>query len=159
MGNAYLYRMPSGIPGDVSRKSQSTIEAHFLGGQFAAYGLFGKLDSSGNFSPLTSSDTAVYGLLVRAYPTQSASNAQGTATPAASGFADVLRRGYMTVTCNAGTAVKGAQVYVRVANGTTQKPIGGIEAVADGANTIAPTNAIFMSAADASGNVEISYNI
>ncbi|MCU4483552.1 structural cement protein Gp24 [Acinetobacter ursingii] len=160
MSNAFLYRMPSGIPGDVSRKSQSTIESHHVGGQFAAFGLFGKLSATtGDFVPLESTDTAVYGLLVRAYPTQSAQNELGKAVPVASGVQDALVRGYMTVRCNAGTAKKAGKVFVRVAAGTTAKPIGGIEAVADGANSIEVTKAMFMHDADAQGNVEIAFNI
>jgi hypothetical protein len=53
-----------------------------------------------------------------------------------------MRRGYINVRCNAGVPANGAPVYVRVANGTTQKPIGGVEAALDysaasvaGANT------------------------
>ena len=159
MSNAFLYRMPSGIAGDVSRKSHSTIEAHDTVSGFTGFGLFGKLDSNGKFAPLVAADTAanVYGLVVRSYPTQSASNGLGAAVPVI-GFNDVLRRGYMTVKCNAGTAKTGGKVFVRVDAGTELKPIGGIEAVADAANTI-EVNAIFMHAADASGNVEISYNI
>ncbi|WP_334421032.1 structural cement protein Gp24 [Acinetobacter soli] len=162
MSNAILYRMPSGIPGDVSRKSQSTIESHHVGGQFAAFGLFGKLSATtGDFVPLESTDTAaaVYGLLVRAYPTQSAQNELGKAVPTASDIQDALVRGYMTVKCNAGTAKKAGKVYVRVAAGTTAKPIGGIEAVADSTNTIEITKAMFMHDADAQGNVEIAFNI
>lgn len=159
MSNAFLYRMPSGIPGDVTRKSQSTIEAHPITGSFAAYGLFGKLDANGNFAPLGAADTAVFGLLVRSYPVQSTTNTQGPATPPTSGINDVLRRGYMTVSCNAGTAKKGGAVFVRVATPSAGKPIGGIEAVADSTNTIALSNAIFMHDADAAGNVEIAYNI
>jgi len=159
MGNSFLYRMPSGIPGDVSRKSHSTIEAHMAVAGFAAFGLFGKMDANGKFAPLATGDTAanVYGLIVRSYPTQTAQNALGAAVPSA-GFNDVLRRGYMTVKCNAGTAKAGGKVFVRIATGTEAKPIGGIEAVADSTNTI-EVNATFMHAADASGNVEISYNI
>ncbi len=159
MGNSFLYRMPSGIAGDVSRKSHSTIEAHDAVSGFAGFGLFGKLNADGKFAPLEAGDTAanVYGLIVRSYPTQSANNGLGTATPAA-GFNDVLRRGYMTVKCNAGNAKTGGKVHVRIAAGTDLKPVGGIEAIADAANTI-EVNAIFMYAADASGNVEISYNI
>ena len=157
MSNAFLYRMPSGIAGDVSRKSHSTIEAHNTVAGFAGFGLFGKLNADGKFAPLTSADTAVYGLIVRSYPTQSATNALGVAAPV-KGFNDVLRRGYMTVKCNAGTAKTGGKVYVRVGAGTDVKPLGGIEAVADAENTI-EVNAIFMHNADASGNVEISYNI
>lgn len=159
MSNAFLYRMPSGIAGDVSRKSHSTIEAHMTVAGFASFGLFGKMDANGKIAPLAAGDTVanVYGLIVRSYPTQSATNALGIAVPVV-GFNDVLRRGYMTVKCNAGTAKKGGKVFVRIATGSEAKPIGGIEAVADAANTI-EVNAIFMHAADASGNVEISYNI
>lgn len=159
MSNAFLYRMPSGIAGDVSRKSHSTIEAHQAVAGFAGFGLFGKLNADGKFAPLAAGDTAanVYGLIVRSYPTQSASNGLGAAIPSA-GFNDVLRRGYMTVKCNAGTAKAGGKVFVRINAATELKPLGGIEAVADAANTI-EVDAIFMHTADASGNVEISYNI
>ncbi|MGV0885993.1 hypothetical protein V6760_03860 [Acinetobacter venetianus] len=162
MSNVFLYRMPSGIPGDVSRKSQSTIESHPVGAQFAAFGLFGKISATdGKFVPLEAADTAeiIYGLFVRAYPTQSAQNELGKAVPQPNGIQDVLRRGYMTVKCNAGNAKKAGTVYVRVGAGTEAKPVGGIEAAADGANSIALPNAFFMHDVDAQGNVEISFNI
>lgn len=56
MNNSFLYRMPSGIPGDVSRKSHSTIESHMITGQFAAFGLFGKINAAGDFTPLEAGD-------------------------------------------------------------------------------------------------------
>lgn len=164
MGNAFLYRMPAGIPGDVTRASQSTIEPVFLDPAlpFAGYGLFGKI-AAGKFVPFGAGDAngADYGLLVRAYPTTGGSGADplGTSTPPTKGVADVLRRGYMTVKLNAGTASKDSQVYVRVAAAAAGKPIGGIEAVADSTNTVAITIASFIGPADASGNVEIQYNI
>lgn len=157
---AYTYRMPSGIPGDVSRKSHSTIESHNMQTPVAAFGVFAKMDTTtGNIVALGYSDTAdsVYGLVVRSYPTTSATNELGEAVPL-KGVNDILVRGYMTVKCNAGTAKKGGAVYVRIGAAATGKPIGGIEAVADGANTIA-VKARFMHGADASGNVEIAYNI
>ena len=158
---AYTYRMPSGIPGDVSRKSHSTIESHNMPTPVAAFGVFAKMDATGNLAALGSSDTAdtVYGLIVRSYPTQSTSNGMGAAVPQTGIMHDVLRRGYMTVRCNAGEAKTAGKVYVRIAAGTELKPIGGIEAVADAANTIELNNAMFMHDADAQGNVEISYNI
>lgn len=158
MGNSFLYRMSSGIPGDISRKAHSTVEAHIAKGSFGAFGIFGKLTALG-FVPLEAADTDVYGLVVRSYPTQSALNGIGAAVPQSGIVHDILRRGYMTVKCNAGTAKTAGKVYVRVATGTELKPIGGIEAIADGANTIELKNAIFMHDADAQGNVEISYNI
>lgn len=105
MGNSILYRMPSGIPGDVTRKSHSTIEAHIVKTAFAAFGVFGKLTANG-FVPLVAGDTAntAYGLIVRSYPTQSTSNGMGAAVPQTGIMHDVLRRGYMTVRCNAGEA-------------------------------------------------------
>ncbi|RYD87500.1 MAG: hypothetical protein EOP50_20660, partial [Sphingobacteriales bacterium] len=58
MANAYLYRMPSGIPGDVTRRSHSTIEAVMLGATpFASFGIFGKV-VSGKFVPIGAGDTA-----------------------------------------------------------------------------------------------------
>lgn len=158
MSNAFLYRMPSGIPGDVSRKSHSTIEAHLAVGSFGAFGVFGKLTAAG-FVPLAAGDTDVHGLIVRSYPTQSALNSLGAAVPQSGIMHDVLRRGYMTVRCNAGNAKKSGSVFVRVGASTDLKPIGGIEAIADAANTIELKNAMFMHDADAQGNVEISYNI
>ncbi|TPV09378.1 hypothetical protein FJV21_18525, partial [Acinetobacter baumannii] len=152
------YHMPSGIPGDISRKAHSTVEAHILKGNFGAFGIFGKLTADG-IVPLEAADTDVYGLIVRSYPTQSALNGIGAAVPQSGIVNDIMRRGYMTVKCNAGTAKKAGKVYVRVATGTELKPIGGIEAVADGVNTIEIKNAMFMHDADAQGNVEISYNI
>ncbi|MNJ80038.1 hypothetical protein D3C77_782700 [compost metagenome] len=50
-------------------------------------------------------------------------------------------------------------MYVRVAAAAAGKPIGGIEAAADSTNTVEITTAAFMGPADASGNVEIQYNI
>lgn len=158
MSNAFLYRMPSGIAGDVSRKSHSTIEAHILKGKLGAFGIFCKLSEKG-LVPLEAADEGVYGLIVRSYPTQSAVNGMGAAIPQENIIHDVLVRGYMTVKCNAGTAKKAAKVFVRVAAGSDAKPVGGIEAVADGVNTIELKNAMFMHEADAQGNVEISYNI
>lgn len=161
---SFLKRMPYGIPGDVTRPSQSTIEAGVLNASlpFTKYGVPGKI-ASGKFVPLAGGEAAaaIYGLLVRPFPITgaNASDPLGTAVPPTSGVADVLRRGYINVKNNAGTPALNGVVYVRIAAGTVNQPIGGIEAAADGANTIVMTGAIFMGAADANGNVEIAYNI
>lgn len=163
MSNAILYRMAQGIPGDVSRASVSTIESQPLasGTPFPGYGLPGKI-SGGAFVPVSAvGDTAPYGLLVRPFPTTGpdASDPLGTAVPPTTGVANILRRGYMTVKCNAGTPALGGAVYIRYANGVTATPVGGIEAAAVASTTVALTNAIFTGAADANGNVEIAFNI
>lgn len=162
MGNAILYRMPSGIPGDLSRASVATVESIPLssGAPFAGFGLFGKI-VSGTFQPIGAGDaaSAVYGALVRPYPTGGSQDPLGTSTPPTTGIANVLRRGYMTVKNNAGTPTLGGQVYVRVAAASGSKVIGGIEAAADSTNTIAIAGATFTNAGDANGNVEIAFNI
>jgi hypothetical protein len=115
---------------------------------------------SGKVQPIASGDaaTVVYGLLQRPYPTNAANEALGTATPPDSGLCDVVVRGYMTVKLSQGTAAKGGQVYVRV-TADTGKLVGDIETAADSAKCVAVANCIFMGGADASGNVEIRFNI
>lgn len=161
---AFLKRMPQGIPGDITRQSQSTIEPGVLNSAlpFTRFGIPGKV-VSGKFVPLAGAEVAgdIYGLLVRPYPItgNSGSDPLGTATPPIRGACDVLRRGYISVKNNAGVPALNGVVYVRIADGTVNQPIGGIEAAADGVETIILTGARFMSAADADGNVEIAYNI
>lgn len=166
---AFRYRMPAGIPGAVNRVEQLTSEAQIMdtGTPVTLFGVPVKI-VSGLVRPIASGDAAslVYGFLIRPYPTQNvgaaygATDGYGAGTPNPNDIANVMTRGYMTVQLNNVTAaVKGGQVYVRVASGTTQNPIGGIEAGADGGNCVAITGAIFMGPADAAGNTEIRYNI
>lgn len=117
------------------------------------------MDATGNLAALGSSDTAdtVYGLIVRSYPTTSATNDLGQAVPPRHYWCagTWLHDSEMQCWYN---EERGA-VYVRIGAAATGKPIGGIEAVADGTpNTIA-VKGRFMHDADASGNVEIAYNI
>jgi hypothetical protein len=154
--------MQSGIPGDVSRKLDSTIETGFFNSSlpFASYGIPVK-KVSGKIVPFAAADTAdlLHGFLARPYPTQSAQEGLGTATPPTSGPGNVLRRGWMTVKCNAGSPADGGTVYVRIATPSGAKVVGGIEAAADSTNTVALTGVSFTNAGDANGNVEIEYNI
>ena len=74
MGNTFLYRMPAGIAGAISRPQDLTVEPQLLDSSnlFPAYGLGGKI-SSGKFVPIAASDTAsvLVGIYVRPYPTAS----------------------------------------------------------------------------------------
>lgn len=152
MNNAYLKRMPFGIAGDVTRQSQAKIEAQMLDATkpFPGYGLFGKIVAN-KFVPVSGGEKPgdFYGILVRPYPTQG--------NPG--GVGDILRSGYIAVKLNAGTAGLGVQAYVRVAKPTADKPLGGIEAAADGDNTVPVPGAVFCASADEDGNVELQYNI
>lgn len=136
MGNAFLYRMPAGIVGQINRASAATVEAQIMdsGTPVTGFGLPVKIVSE-KVQPIGAGSvgTDVYGFLARPYPTQTTQNeALGTATPATSGICDVLLRGYMSVKLNGATAAaKKGTAYVRVANAASGKPIGGIEAAAD----------------------------
>jgi hypothetical protein len=152
--------MASGIPGDLSRRSHAIVEAAVANAAkpFPGYGLPGKI-VAGKFVPIEAADVAasVSGFLVRPYPTQTgAADGSGVNT---SMIQDRMRRGYMTVKNNAGVPTVEGTVYVRVAAPVAGKPIGGIEAVADGANNVAIPNCVFCDVGDAAGNVEIRYNI
>lgn len=164
---AYTFRMPSGIPGTVTRPHHSTIEPELMlsSAPLTAYGLPCIRDAAtGKMRVATTGDTVsmVAGFLVRPYPTNGViggSQALGVSVPDPGAIANVLKRGYTSVLLGGSTsAVKGGPVYLRIATPGTGKPIGGVEAAADGANTI-QLNAVFQGPADAQGVTEIGYNI
>lgn len=128
---AYLTRMPAGIPGDVTRKADATLEPVTIGSSAVAHGAPVKL-SGGLAAPFASGDDAsdLYGFLARPYPMQGTVNDLGQATTPAGGQGDALRRGYMAVLLASGTAAKGGPVFVRV-TAATGKAVGDIEAAAD----------------------------
>ena len=153
-GNVFMTRMPAGIPGSVSRLSSGVLEPNQIGAAPVTFGAPVKLEN-GLVTPLAGGETAdaIYGFLVRPYPTMSTANAFGVADAPENTLQSVMRSGYMVVRLAAGTAAKNGKVYVRVSGGT----VGDIEA-ASGAGLVA-IDAIFMGEADASGNTEISFNI
>lgn len=157
-GNAILYRMPAGFAGDVTRKSDSTLEPNLLGVD-AAPGAPVKM-SAGKVVPMEAGDaaSALYGFLARTFPTQggiSGLTAEGKLR--AGNACDVLRRGYMCVTLARGTAAKGGQVHLRIAVAAA-KAVGELEAAAVANETVA-LPATYTGPADSDGNVEIAYNI
>jgi hypothetical protein len=140
---SFLYRMPAGIAGEVSRSDQlniepQTITAVGVSGSPGAYGIPVILDGSTKLIRALLADNLaadIYGWLVRPYPTNSSESGLGVAVPMnkAGSACDVLRRGYMSVLLARGTAAKGNPVYVRrVAD--TGKLVGDLEAALD--NTI-----------------------
>lgn len=138
---AFQFRMPAGIPGDISRSESMIVEAQTITatgvtGTPTKFGIPVVMDATTkNMRAMAAGDKAVdvYGLLVRDYPVNSLSNDPlGTSTPfsIAGAACSVLVRGYMSVKLAAGSATKNGQVYVRlVANGGAL--IGDLEATAD----------------------------
>lgn len=170
ISNVYGRQMPAGIPGAINRFSglQDTIEPNTMdtANPVTAFGLPVKMGANGFIQPFGAGDaiTALYGLLVRPYPTQSltylTSNDFGSGIPAPGKQCSVLKSGYMSVYLGGTTpAAKGGPVFIRVAAPAAGKPVGGFEAAADSTNTVAVTNAYFRGPADANGVTEIAYKV
>lgn len=160
----FITRMPAGIPGDVSRPGASTtIETAIVLGTNPPllYGIPVAVDAStGKIRPIGAGDTVanVYGLLVRAYPSNSSASGVGDSVPPTSGIADVLKKGYMSVKVNGSTSpVKNGSVYVRTVTGS-DTVIGGFSAASDATNNFVLTGAYFTGGMDANGNSEIKFN-
>jgi hypothetical protein len=161
---AYLYRMPMGIPGGISRLQDLTVEPVFLksANLFPAYGLAGKYDGD-YFVPLAEGDNAdsIQGIYVRVYPTTSMPDREYIIGTGNNYTGDNLKRGYIIVKLDgdATSIKKGAAVYVRVAKGTKNSPLGSFLNTEIAGETVLLPNAQFTGGGDADGNVEISYKI
>ncbi len=164
---AFLYRMPAGIPGMLTRTEIATVEPQIVmtTNPPLTYGVPIAIDATAlQARPFGAGDVAanIYGFLVRPYPTNGnqINEPIGTAVPPTAGVCNVLTRGYIMASLGATTAAKkNGAVFVRIATASAGKPIGGVEAAADSTNTVQLTNAHFMGPADAQGNVEIAFNI
>jgi hypothetical protein len=147
---AFLYRMPAGLAGAVSRIEALVSEPNLIDTTTppTVFGIPVKL-VSGKIQKCASGNTP-YGFLIRPYPTQSAtSEALGTATPSLLQTCDVMKSGYMQVV-SAGVPAKDGQVYFLDADGTI---------TASATSSTAIVGCKFMGAADANGLVEIAYNL
>ena len=165
MNNAFIYRMPAGIAGDVTRLEHAKIEPQLMDSSYPVL-LFGVPVKmvSGKVRPMAAGDSSQpYGFSVRPYPSQmAASEALGAATPdPTKGIIDVLVSGYMTVLVAEGVPVKDGAVYYRSQAGSPAANVGRIEVDSSGSPTtnVAITGAVFMGTGDADGNVEIKFNV
>lgn len=174
MSNAFLYRMPVGIAGTITRAEHATVEPGIFNASYPclAYGIFVQV-SAGKVIPIASGNTIAnlkgVGLLARPFPINdvlgalAGSEALNAGTPPVIQTADVLKRGYMMVKVTAfgGTAlasiVKGDPVYARTTV-STYGLVGDIEAGTVAGNEIV-SGAYFMGTPDSDGNTEIAFNI
>lgn len=160
MSNAFIYRMPAGIAGDVTRHESAKIEPQQMDADYPVtqFGLPVKM-VSGKIRPMAESDSGQpYGFLVRPYPSQAgnANSPLGTAVaPDATKIADVLVSGYMTVNIPDGTPTKNGAVYYQATQTSPEILMGRLEVSAG----VEITNCHFMGTADDDGNVEIGFNI
>ena len=140
---AFLYRMPAGIPGSVTRPN---VAVTTLAGQlsianlFASYGLPVAIESAtGRLRPIIAGDVAaaVAGFLVRPYPYTGSTVLGVSVPPQAGGTADRMTHGFMSVKVTNGTPVAGSTVYARTALNAAIPTglIGDVEASFDGSAT------------------------
>jgi hypothetical protein len=175
-GVSFLYRMPSGIAGDVQRHEHATIEPGIFDASYPClkFGILIKT-VSGKVRPIASADviaTVQKGFLVRPFPIQepiastAADELLGGGAPNIAYAANVMKRGYMTVLVGAGGAtafasiVKDDPVYCRqlAAVAPLVGSVGDIEAGSATGNS-AITGCYFMGPADSNGFCEIAFNI
>ena len=157
---SYLYRVPSGVPGDVTRQQDTTVEQAMLNSAKVPLlvGLPVKM-TAGKLEKIEAGDTAAsfYGILARTAPSIAGDTSQtlGANTPNATEVQGVIVRGYCNVTCKIGTPVRNGVVYMRVVLNAL-KLIGDLEATADGVNNVALTGVVWASdGVDAAFNAEI----
>jgi hypothetical protein len=164
---SFLYRMPSGVPGEVTRGfALAVIEPQVITtsgttGAPTAYGVPLVVDATsgnvGNMRTIATGDSKIYGVLVRPYPTGASQDALGTSTPPTVGLCDVLVDGYISVILYGSTAAaKGGLVYVWKAATTTGNHVqGGFEAADPTSNGFVVSGAYFTGPADANAITEI----
>ena len=164
MSNAFVYRMPAGIPGDVQRLEHAKIEPQQYDASYPCLHFGDPVKMvAGKIRPMALNDSSQpYGFLVRPYPTQAAtSEALAVATPNPAAIADVLVSGYIIVKVLEGTPAKNGAVYYRNQAGSPAADLGRLETDSSGSPTtnVAITGARFMGTGDSDGNVEIAFNV
>lgn len=121
---SYLTQAPVGIPGEVSRVDESSVEPAMLEALATVFpdqfGLGMRYTSAGNIQqPSGDAATAFAGVLIREVPGISGALSDDTDTfgpgsPYSKQVQGLMVRGYATVKCVAGTPVRGGIVYWQV---------------------------------------------
>lgn len=171
----FQYRMGAGFSGDVTRAHPSaTIEPNRQSptNPILAYGFACLIETAtGAVRQVAAGDSAltnIYGIAVRMYPGQASPPPSTPFAQQVLGYAvappgnqpiDILRAGYIDVLVN-GAPVRGGAVFVWVAASAAPHIQGGFEAAATAGSTIAIAgNTTYNSSPDASGIVELAFNI
>jgi hypothetical protein len=170
---AFPFRMGAGFAGDVNRTHPASIEPaqNDTTSPVLLPGLACVTSVAGNsVRSMAAGDTAltdIWGVLVRAFPTQQVTAAlayaqanYGAVAPGTVQPVDVLRSGYILVPV-VGAVVKGGAVFVWVAASGGGHTQGGFEAAATGGSTMALTSgrAFWNGPADSSGIAELAFNV
>jgi hypothetical protein len=160
-------RMFQGNPGDRTRKTQDTTEAHKMDttNPVTAFGVPVKIKNH-LIVPMELGDTEQpYGFSVRPFPYQE-DNINPTGWDGGTPIPDlpltILVRGYLIVKCLEGSPDLGDSVYYQSQNVSPIITIGGIvfqESTDSPKSTILIEKAMFRGPIDANGFTEISFNV
>lgn len=142
-GIAIGKRLNHGYVGQPSRTDDTIIESRTAEGSIA-FGAAVQLTSDNKVKAIGTGDiaTSFFGFAMREVM-QSSDYSTGASAYQDKDPVDIMVRGTMLVKVNNGTPTAHGKVYIRIAEGTENKPIGGIEAVADTTNTIELTGVVF----------------
>jgi len=170
---AFPFRMGAGFAGDVNRTHPASVEPALNDATNPVLlpGLACVASASGNtVRQMAAGDTAltdIWGVLVRAFPTQQVTAtlaygqvAYGAVAPGTVQPVDVLRSGYILVPVN-GAVVKGGAVYIWVAASAGAHVQGGFESAATGGSTmtLSTGRAYWNGPADSTGIAELAFNV
>lgn len=149
-----------GYPGSFSRNADCIIASRVIKTADAAGPAFGDpviLNADNTYSKFGAAHTATQfaGVAVREVKQATDYMNQGDVVYRPGEQADAILRGAVCVKINNGVPAAGGTVYIRIAeNGAIPAGVvGGFEAVADGSNTVALTNAVFTTGQIDSNNV------
>ena len=140
---AYLYRAPTGVPGDVTRTDETNVEPAMLVAASSVYaqafGIPMKYVTGGiqQFNGGAETPASFAGVLIREVPSIAGSIAQGfnDSIPNPLQVQGLAVRGYVSVICLTGTPARGGAVYVQIA-AQSGRPVGSFHTTDDGADAI-----------------------
>lgn len=152
--------MNAGYAGTQSRTADAIIQSR-MAAEAIAFGKAVALKDDNTWRNVKTGDTAdvVAGVAVREVVQANTYDPQSNADFVANAPCDVMVRGNVTVKCQRGTPKAGAAVYVRITENVAYATaeVGGFEATADGANSIAVSNIEWTTGiVDANGMAEIT---
>lgn len=152
--------MMHGYAGSYSRQPDSVIDTHPLEGDVAVvFGAAVVYGTDGAVVPFGADGTAEMFLGVAVREVKSAmdylNQNEGSYRPGEA--VPVMKRGCVNVLCQNGIPAVGGTVYVRVKENEAfpNAAVGGFEAAADSANSVALANAEWKGTADANGIAEL----
>lgn len=159
-GKAIGISMLSGYAGTQSRTADAIIQNRIAKSNIS-FGHAVVLTNNNKWDNVVEGTTAaqIAGIAVREVVQANTFDPQSNPDYMAETPCDVMVRGNCTVKCQRGTPKSGDAVYVRVkANATYQDAVvGGLEAIADSANTVQVTNIEWTTGVmDANGMAEIT---